>query len=327
MAEAPNMIHVVADVAARFPVEFANCHRVDSGGRQWDFVKRLTWELYKKYDQRWGLNGKRGTDVLSMDAIAFRVGPTDRHAEVIDVVGGAGAPGAKPTWNNVTNYDPRSFGQPDTARWIQPSDPGGGAVQPPASVPMAPEHLSVVHQFVAARGLPAIDEATMRAWTADLCAQMAYSFPGAGFGHKRAGQGRPPSTNILAQQADGHLYGYAVLTETGAYQPSPDRWDLSGQIFIPVEPRNFLPVSPPVAPPPVDPPVVDPPPVQPPAEPPPVTGCQLTDAPAILAQLQATQVACETLHHDLVAILADPPEAEARIFGQTITFRIKPRQL
>ncbi len=104
MALAPNCERIVAALAAEYPQEFADCHRPELGARAWAFIRRVAWVLHSTVDIRFGLNGKRGNvDDPSMDAVSFR-NPASAAGgvEIIDVVAGAGAPGARAGWMDVT---------------------------------------------------------------------------------------------------------------------------------------------------------------------------------------------------------------------------------
>lgn len=116
-----NMYQTVVECANRWPQAFAVAH-TDHPDKHL-FIKLVAWELHK-LDERFGLNGKRGNpNDLSMDAINYLgegIGydPTrnDRPVTVIDVIGGAGGPNPKPTWQ-VFN-DPTIHRGPGA--WVQP---------------------------------------------------------------------------------------------------------------------------------------------------------------------------------------------------------------
>jgi hypothetical protein len=111
------MRHVVEEMAARHPDLFARAHR-EGDPQAWRFNEALAWELYSRHDKRWGMNWKRDGSELSMDVIAFRVGPTDRHVECFDIIEAAGGANPRPGWGDITNY--ATIGQPGTARWAEP---------------------------------------------------------------------------------------------------------------------------------------------------------------------------------------------------------------
>lgn len=129
----PNYQSVVADLAQRYPQEWAQAH---TGGPQTEaFIRRLAWTLYQT-DPRVGLNGKRGNpndisdDVLNYAGVASGgdYDPTRNNAPctVIDVIGGAGGPNPVPTWNHPLT--------PAAAAWVQPQavEDGDGPVDPPS---------------------------------------------------------------------------------------------------------------------------------------------------------------------------------------------------
>lgn len=122
--QAPNRQDIVDRVIAAEPAKFACAHIESCGDAKYDWVKAVAWAL-SQADPRFGLNMKRDNDSqgLSMDAITFRRGPTDRDVEVYDICGGCGAPGARGAWQDVTDYS--RFGQPGHARYVKPSPVGG----------------------------------------------------------------------------------------------------------------------------------------------------------------------------------------------------------
>jgi hypothetical protein len=137
-AQVPYRISTVQSVADADPVRFRCAHTSAACAR--DFIKALACELYKT-DQRFGLNGKRGslTDI-SYDALNFKGEGTDTDpdnpdnpsgkATVIDVIGGAGGPSPVVAWFAVT--DPQS---PTKARWIKPCWSSAPVPQPPVVKP------------------------------------------------------------------------------------------------------------------------------------------------------------------------------------------------
>lgn len=144
----PNMYNTVVEVANKYPQEFREAHT--GGPRTELWIKLLAWELHK-LDPRWGLNGKRGTEVLSQDAINFKgegVGfdpsRNDAPITVVDVIGAAGGPDPRPSWQ-VLN-DPTVHRGP--GRWIQPEpvpgyhDVGGGK---PVPVPPVPSDTNLIN--------------------------------------------------------------------------------------------------------------------------------------------------------------------------------------
>jgi hypothetical protein len=133
MALAPNCKKIVEALAAEYPQEFKDCHRPELGARAWAFIRRVAWVLHSTVDQRFGLNGKRGnTNDPSMDAVSFRSPASEAGGvEVIDVVGGAGAAGASPAWNDVTKA---TINAGTVGAYIQPQ-PVNGTSTPPVLPP------------------------------------------------------------------------------------------------------------------------------------------------------------------------------------------------
>jgi hypothetical protein len=112
-----------------------------------------------------------------------------------------------------------------------------------------------------------------REWTGKLAQQMRFSH-GPKFGWKRAGNGRPESKDAIAAHGEGKLWAFDVLTGVGTDDTRlkiPDRGiNISDppdgpQVFIEMEPRDFIGAAPPTDPPPPPPPT-EPPPTQPPTD-------------------------------------------------------------
>lgn len=132
----PDYAHVVRDVAARFPQLWEAARERPDGSRDHGFIKRLAWELHK-IDPNIGLNGKRGSLVLSADALAYKNYSAPGGAEVIDVIVGADH---SPTWQDVTIPPSLEHPQGVAGRFIQPERPEGEPEQgkPPAEQPERP---------------------------------------------------------------------------------------------------------------------------------------------------------------------------------------------
>lgn len=79
---------------------------------------------------------------------------------------------------------------------------------------------------------------------ADSAEQFAFSFPGEGWGHKAAGGGRPPSTDVIARNMSSGLWGFDLILNQGTSGQSlidrPGALNLAGQEFIPVTAKNHL---------------------------------------------------------------------------------------
>jgi hypothetical protein len=144
-------------------------------------------------------------------------------------------------------------------------------------------------------------EENCRQWSIRFAEQVAYNFPGQGWGMKRAGPGRPISKDTIAQRIDGeHLRIWDLLTGTGTGDPrlndNPESEELTGQTFVPVASTNHLKLQVPNPEPPTTP--------TPPAP---------TDLSAILERLaaietfQATQAkAVKQLSAGIAALLSRP---------------------
>lgn len=140
---APNMYQVVVETANKYPREFREAHTDSPNKHLW--IKILAWELHQ-LDPRWGLNGKRGNpNDLSMDVVnwlgegvGFDPTRNDRPVTVIDVIGGAGGPDPKPTWQ-VFN-DPTIHRGPGA--WVKPEPVPGYHGNVPVPPPPPPEEVS-----------------------------------------------------------------------------------------------------------------------------------------------------------------------------------------
>src|SRR5687767_8766740 len=117
----PDHTGLVADVARRFPAEWEAARKNAEGIRDDKFIRRLAWEG-SKVDPNIGLNGKRGGDEISHDALAYLNPTAPGGVEVIDVIVGSSH---SPAWQDVTV--PPSAAHPSgvPGRFIAPTDPGG----------------------------------------------------------------------------------------------------------------------------------------------------------------------------------------------------------
>lgn len=115
-------VQLIADAN---PEAFQNCHTGNAHTE--DFVRIVAAQLHE-LDPNVGLNGKRGNpDDISDDALNY-LDPDDGPGHtpagescwVVDIVAGAGAPGASVTWNAYT--DPEA----STGAWVEPGPPPPG---------------------------------------------------------------------------------------------------------------------------------------------------------------------------------------------------------
>lgn len=260
---APDRRDVLEQISAQDPEQFRLAHN-EGHPRRYDWIKACAWALHK-IDPNFGLNGKRGNaNDLSMDIIAYRIGPTDRHVQCFDVCGQCGGSGAYVKWDDITDWVTKEeggnpgWGEPGTAVWVKPEPFGEVVVQPDPNTRWTEAHNRVAFQFENdyREPNPNGDVDFVRA----LAQQLKFSFPGEEWGTKSTSSTSPVSNNVVALKVGSKLLGFKVVpTPPG----KPPQLDISSQFFRPVEAQNFLKdvVEPPVDPPnpPVDPPK---PPVQ-----------------------------------------------------------------
>jgi hypothetical protein len=121
------MLHIVEAVALSYPTEFAQAHRHGYSRTEREaFIRRVAWEL-NLLDTSFGLNGKRGTDELSQDAVSYITSRSPAGGvEIIDVISGAGGPGARVAWQDVTQA---TIDAGTVGRFIPPTRPDLGGDQ------------------------------------------------------------------------------------------------------------------------------------------------------------------------------------------------------
>jgi len=129
-----------------------------------------------------------------------------------------------------------------------------------------------------------------RQWCIDLAEQITFSYPGRGYGVKRADPNRPISKDTLAQEVGPVLIAWDLFTGVGTSStgvvPDPDSFDITGQTFVGVAPVDHLGGTPPTPP-----------------DPPPTVTCryQPTDLTPILDQLAQLAQDQQTLLAELRA--------------------------
>lgn len=174
MAErtAPNQVAFIETRKALYPEAWEKCKNPGDDG---EFIKLVAEDL-NFINPRFGLNAKRDGPAhdFSKDCLAYYVGPTDRHVEVYDVIGGHESSGASITWQDQTNYS--TIGNPGTARFVHPVS-GGGYNGPPVGVPQpVPDTYTIneaLNYLTLKKGAPlsgedinrAIARATELGWT------------------------------------------------------------------------------------------------------------------------------------------------------------------
>jgi hypothetical protein len=253
-------LEVMREVASACPRAYANAHADhNQHPERLDYII-LAAQALKRVDARWGMNGKRGNaGDPSSDALAYGEG---RNVRIYDVIASAGEHGTNLGalgFNDVTEVS-----RPNGGIYVDPDAhrPRVACGTAPAPTPGGPfpggvweaKHAELLQRFPHPSGPDA-------GWVREVAEQFAFTFPGEGWGHKAAGEGRPPSSDVMARQLpDGRLAGFRVVPPSA----HPMQFDLSGQAFIAVAPVDHLGLGRPVDPPPV----VEPPPAptpQPPA--------------------------------------------------------------
>ncbi len=166
-----------------------------------------------------------------------------------------------------------------------------------------------------------VSEDDCRTWVHRLAEQFRFAY-GPGWGHKRADPYRPLSSDVMAYQEAAVFVGYDVILNAG----TPDRrlvtdgdsLDLTGQVFVPVEPVDHLGGTVPV-------PTPEPTPTPEPC------ACRFaaTDLSAVLARLEALEVrqaaveaSLDDMDAPIVAALTRPwPSYTGKILGFKVVLR------
>lgn len=106
------------------------------------------------------------------------------------------------------------------------------------------KHSDLLVRFANRFGLPNQGDDHARDWTMQLAEQFYFTFNNEGWGTKRAGHDRPPSTDVIARVLNSRLVGYDTVINAGAsnavLNPHPEEMDINDQVFIPVNPVNHL---------------------------------------------------------------------------------------
>ncbi len=118
----PDRTSWVQEIATKYPAQWEGARKRADGSRDETLVRILAYELNLR-DPNIGLNGKRGSDVISTDALAYKNASAPGGAEVIDFIIGSTH---SPAWQDVT-LPPGSPGLPDgvPGKFIQPVKPAG----------------------------------------------------------------------------------------------------------------------------------------------------------------------------------------------------------
>lgn len=113
--EARNLVDIANQIATQYPRAYSKCHLVGDP-EAWDYII-LVGQKCKSINFNVGCNGKRGTDELSYDAVAFMdeaLNPTD--VRVIDIVAGAGGSNPQIVFQDLTSFGPGKYIDPSTKR-------------------------------------------------------------------------------------------------------------------------------------------------------------------------------------------------------------------
>lgn len=177
--QSPDFTSHVIDLARDYPALWDAARERPDGSRDGRFAKVLAYCLNRHVDPRVGLNGKRGGDELSTDALAYQNFTAPGGAEVRDFIVGATHSAA---WQDTTlppfpdpRHDPnvpegvlgrfiypaltpelRGLLRPDhihpdereqapTPPIPSPSDPGDPGQPPPSDEPGTPGDLAALH--------------------------------------------------------------------------------------------------------------------------------------------------------------------------------------
>jgi hypothetical protein len=124
---------------------------------------------------------------------------------------------------------------------------------PPTPIPDPPKehpvqleskHSQVIQSFADQFGLPGFSKEEGQAWVAKLASTMKARFPSEGWGTKRASMGRPLSNESIARPANGRLWGYDLIIGAGApgqhLEARAHPEDITDQVFVEVESRDWL---------------------------------------------------------------------------------------
>src|SRR3990170_1265428 len=120
----------VKEIADAHPVEWEAARKREDGTRDDRFIRILAFALHQR-DPNIGLNGKRGGDEISRDALAYKNPTAPGGSEVIDVIVGARH---QPAWQDVTipvghHEHPNGV----LGKFIQPVNPLDGTIHPTAA--------------------------------------------------------------------------------------------------------------------------------------------------------------------------------------------------
>jgi hypothetical protein len=129
---------------------------------------------------------------------------------------------------------------------VDPPPPDPPPVNPPQeiSVRLEQKHSDLIEAFAAQFGLPGLSKEDGQAWVAKLAGTFKARWPSEDWGTKRASMGRPLSNESIARRANGRLWGYDLIIGAGApgqtLASHAHAEDITDQVFVEVESRDWL---------------------------------------------------------------------------------------
>jgi hypothetical protein len=119
-------------------------------------------------------------------------------------------------------------------------------VEPPKETPVQLEdkHSDLIIAFERRFGMPGLSKEEGQAWVGKLASTLKARFPDENWGTKRASSSRPLSNESIARPANGRLWGYDLIIGAGApgqrLEPHAHAEDITDQVFVAVESRDWL---------------------------------------------------------------------------------------
>jgi hypothetical protein len=118
---APNMFHIVQQVAAQFPNALARSCQEHYGPSAWEFMDRVI-DALRLEDTRWGYNWKRGVvGDPSLDVIVYNytAGPDEGNPNVwaFDIIGGHCGSNPVVLWSNISGSGGAGAAWTSRGRW------------------------------------------------------------------------------------------------------------------------------------------------------------------------------------------------------------------
>jgi hypothetical protein len=182
---------------------------------------------------------------------------------------------------------------------------------------LAPDQQALVERFAARFPLPAYDpvvpaeqlEQRCREWTGRLAQQVRFAY-GPPWGHKRAAPGRPLSADTIAYRDGATFLGWDLIISVGTpdqrLNVQAESIDLTGQVFVAVNPIDHLGTTPAPEPSPPEP------------------ACRFvaTDLTAVRTAVDALTARIGALEGAVQAIPKPTPVTFPRYTGRILGFRV-----